>query len=333
MPVTTANLRAFLDQHRPGANRTDGRADFQRLRELNLENVYIGRRGEVHVSNSGVMRWFANLTNRATGEEALRQAMANRNIPESTIDYAINYAIENTERSSEIALEEFTEDDQRIGEYYQDVVRGSSADSSSLENSDRSTSLLSSNIKSSVEYVSDSEAQTAEHMKEFLTKSKKTDQERTQVIDDFLTACSLKKENLTTKIEEILVEIENMAEIDDKNKVTDEQRGTLAQRILNECIYGSFNYWSPDGYDNLLKELDLPAHMKTDGDLSFRNTMPVALTAYFTEEFNKTNPSKPGVEIKNNGNHYDVEVNKAKISIPDDGVCLFAACLYGKYSQ
>lgn len=61
-----------------------------KVENLNLKNVYIGSKGEVHVSDKGWSRMWAGLMGRKTGSEALAAGMKQHGIPEKVIERAMS---------------------------------------------------------------------------------------------------------------------------------------------------------------------------------------------------------------------------------------------------
>ena len=60
------------------------------LETLNLRNVYLSSKGDIHVSNNGWSRMWAGLLGRRTGEAALRGIMSERlNFSPQVIDRAL----------------------------------------------------------------------------------------------------------------------------------------------------------------------------------------------------------------------------------------------------
>jgi hypothetical protein len=90
MPITTNNLQATLSniaEFQRGQHKHAG-PDLK-LENSNIKNLYMGKDGQVHVSNSGFMRWVANLGGRKTGMDALRQGMEGKGIKPAVVDKAM----------------------------------------------------------------------------------------------------------------------------------------------------------------------------------------------------------------------------------------------------
>jgi hypothetical protein len=86
MKINTNQLRTTLDlaAHQPTSTSNTGK-----LANLVLKNVYIGSKGDVHVSKSGWSRMWAGLMGRATGRDALMAGMAKLGVPERTAKLAV----------------------------------------------------------------------------------------------------------------------------------------------------------------------------------------------------------------------------------------------------
>lgn len=96
MQINTQQLRQAL--HAAAGNVDSGqkqRASDAKVANLELKNVYISRKGEVHVSKSGFNRLWADLMGRKTGENALKQAMVGLRISEKVAAKALNNILEN----------------------------------------------------------------------------------------------------------------------------------------------------------------------------------------------------------------------------------------------
>lgn len=90
-PIDTSQLRTALDtaanvaQGQPGHNENND----VRLNDLNVRNIYLGKNGDIHVSKSSFSRLVAQLLNRKTGLDALKQGMLDRGLTESVADKAL----------------------------------------------------------------------------------------------------------------------------------------------------------------------------------------------------------------------------------------------------
>lgn len=95
MQINTQQLRAALQTASDNiVNHQQNRTGDAKVENLNLRNVYISSKGEVHVSKDGWSRMWAGLMGRNTGEAALRQAMTGTGangykIPERVADRAL----------------------------------------------------------------------------------------------------------------------------------------------------------------------------------------------------------------------------------------------------
>ena len=91
MPITTTQLRAALQ---PATPQIDHQKNAQssggtKLENLNLEHVYIGSKGQVHVSKSGWSAMWAGMMGRATGDAALKEGMEKLGIKPAVIKSAM----------------------------------------------------------------------------------------------------------------------------------------------------------------------------------------------------------------------------------------------------
>ena len=91
--ITTTQLQAAINEGAAHlAKPAEQEAPDLNLAHLNLRNVYIGRDHQVHVSNGGFQRWFAQrIGGRAVGAEALKQGLAKAGLPPRIADQALQH--------------------------------------------------------------------------------------------------------------------------------------------------------------------------------------------------------------------------------------------------
>lgn len=137
MQINTQQLRQAL--HAAAGNVDSGqkqRASDAKVANLELKNVYISRKGEVHVSKSGFNRVWAKMTGRSTGEDALKKAIGGLRISEKVAAKALNNILENQKAhqkwSSELSTFRNQQEGLAKGDYIKSLIEQHKANEPSL---------------------------------------------------------------------------------------------------------------------------------------------------------------------------------------------------------
>jgi hypothetical protein len=157
-------------------------------------------------------------------------------------------------------------------------------------------------------------------VKDLILKSGKTPEEKEQVVKLFIEACNISREDLTKIVEDLLDQVCEMA-------LVPKPTSGMAERIINQRIYGSFDAYSPVPYPDM-GEPFISLNQSQDFKDIFQNGLTEALISEAKSQLS-TGPYEPKRPPEQA--HYNVvdKTDSSKIiQIPDDGVCMFAAYLY-----